>query len=130
MEPKNEFEDAIDRRHKIVEKVKKLMEGLGSAKSEEIERQVIALLKENSRLRKKLNSLADAFGRKEMEGEELEYYRTMLDYIVLVDCEREEEVMKQLIRYAEENKGPLRDSIEWLIKELEESRRLKAKSSY
>ncbi len=129
MEPRNEFEDAIDRRHKIVEKVKKLMEGLGSAKSKEIERQVIALLKENSRLRKKLNSLADAFERKEMEREELEYYRTMLDYIVLVDCEREEEVIEQLIRYAEEKEGPLRDNIEWLVKELEESRRLKIKSS-
>ncbi len=124
MKLRNEYEDAIDRRHKIIDEINRLMEG-AVEKDYDLQNKILSLLKESSRLRSKLVELSKMFSEDELTGREMEYYRTILDYIGLVDCEREEAVLKNIMSIASKYEGPLSSNLEWIKKQLEELRKLK-----
>ena len=126
MKLRNKYEDAIDRRHKIIDEINKLMEG-PVEKDYAIQIRILGLLKESSKLRHSLTELSEMFDEDELSGREMEYYRTILEYIGLVDCEREEDVLKNIISIASKYDGPLNSNIEWIKKQLKDLQKLKEK---
>ncbi len=110
------LEDIIEERHRIFEEIRKLMEALDTNKSYEVQEKIIVLLKENRNYRKTIER-----NRKKMGKTKDEFLSTLIDYIRLVDGEREKELLKRLVEYAEKNPGPLRNNIFWLKQELEKS---------
>lgn len=115
-----DFTELLDKRHELISEAARL---LGDEMSSSDEKRVVELLRSAGGLRRKFMQAVSAIDISAANSYEREYYRTLLDYITLVDGDREEEVLLKAISIARKKQGFLQDNINWLLRELEEVRK-------
>ncbi|MGC8909211.1 MAG: hypothetical protein ACP5O5_01300 [Fervidicoccaceae archaeon] len=116
-----DFQTIMTERQKIYEKIEEVLETRGG---EEAERRLIALLERGSRVRREMVLFIRDYSSQVTSEEEKEYIKTILDFLRLVDSEREMELIERIIDLSLKSKGVLRERREWLLQQLEESRKL------
>jgi len=108
-------------RQMIYEKIEELLNG---RMGEEAERRILLLLKKGSRVRAEMILFIKEYSSQATNDEEREYIKTILDFLRLVDSERESELIERVIDLSLKSNGALRENREWLLQQLEESRKL------
>lgn len=103
---------------------RKLEEMLESRLGDEEERKVIALLERSRRIRAEMILFIEQYSSQANNEEEMEYVRTIMDFLRLVDSERESELIERVIDLSLKSDGILKEKRDWLMEQLEESRKL------
>ncbi len=103
----------VDERYKLLRELRKLSEALGTPREKEVQREILRVLKKLSRLRRTMEKKIESV-REIDEETTLEYVTTLFDYIRLVDMDVENEILQDLLRYAETNEGPLKENKDWI----------------
>jgi len=116
-----DFQTIMTERHMIYEKIEELLNG---RMGEEAERRLLLLLKKGSRVRAEMILFIKEYSSQATSNEEKEYIKTILDFLRLVDSERESELIERIIDLSLKSNGALRENREWLFQQLEESRKL------
>jgi len=116
-----DFQTIMTERQMIYEKIEELLNG---RMGEEAEKRLLLLLKKGSRVRAEMILFIKEYSSQATSDEEKEYIKTILDFLRLVDSERESELIERIIDLSLKSNGALRENREWLIQQLEESRKL------
>ena len=103
----------VDERYKLLRELRKLSEALGTSSEKEVQKEILRVLKKLSRLRRTMEKKIESV-REIDEETTLEYVTTLFDYIRLVDMDVENEILQDLLRYAETSEGPLKENKEWI----------------
>ncbi len=125
-ERKKDFMELIDERHELLDEVKRFVD---AGPSEYGQKKIIELLKTNESRRRELLKLLKNTPIRDLDGDLREYYETLIDYIQMIDSEREEEIISKVVDYAEKNPGALKDNIEWLRKQVREAKDYREETS-
>lgn len=116
-----DFQTIMTERQKIYEKIEQLLE---TRLGEESEKRLLALLKRGSKVRNEILLFIKEYSSQATSEEEKEYIRTILDFLRLVDSEKESELIERIIDLSLKSNGLLREKREWLFQQLEESKKL------
>jgi hypothetical protein len=109
-------------REKIFKKVEEFLDSKSGADDE---RKVIALLEKSSKVRAEILAFIEEYSAQATTEEEKEYVKTILDFLRLVDSERESELIERVIDLSlRRSAGVLKEKRNWLLQQLEESRKL------
>ena len=115
MSDKNSVMELIDKRHEVLNELQRILKSPIIKNDEE---RIISLVEKLGSLRTSIIELLGRIDNVSANNFEREYYRTLADYIQLVDGDREEEFLLILVDYAEKNSGKLQESLAWLKKQL------------
>lgn len=116
-----DFKDLMSERQEIFAEIEEL---LGKDPSEERDRKLVELLEKNRDARNDIESLLSSISNKLETEEQREYYRTMVDFLRLVDADKEIELLQRVKESLAKSTGELKRKSSWIEEELERSRRL------
>ncbi|MEM4462782.1 MAG: hypothetical protein QXR98_00930 [Fervidicoccaceae archaeon] len=116
-----DFQTIMTEREKVYRKLEEMLE---SRLGDEEERKVIALLERSRRIRAEMILFLEQYSSQANNEEEMEYVRTIMDFLRLVDSERESELIERVIDLSLKSDGILKEKRDWLMEQLEESRKL------
>ncbi|MEM0198359.1 MAG: hypothetical protein QXK13_05470 [Fervidicoccaceae archaeon] len=116
-----DFQTIMTEREKVYRKLEEMLE---SRLGDEEERKVIALLERSRRIRAEMILFIEQYSSQANNEEEMEYVRTIMDFLRLVDSERESELIERVIDLSLKSDGILKEKRDWLMEQLEESRKL------
>lgn|GEM_PF-3577873 len=117
-----DFQTIMTEREKIFKKVEEFLDSKSGADDE---RKVIALLEKSSKVRAEILAFIEEYSAQATTEEEKEYVKTILDFLRLVDSERESELIERVIDLSlRRSAGVLKEKRNWLLQQLEESRKL------
>jgi len=117
-----DFQTIMTEREKIFKKVEEFLDSKPGADDE---RKVIALLEKSSKVRAEILAFIEEYSAQATTEEEKEYVKTILDFLRLVDSERESELIERVIDLSlRRSAGVLKEKRNWLLQQLEESRKL------
>jgi hypothetical protein len=110
--------DLIDERHIVILEIDRLLKHKRLMIPDE--KRLMELLRYAGSLRQTIIEKMMSIDLNNTSEYEREYYRTLADYIDLVDGDREEEVFSAALNYAKRGNGLLHDNIDWINNQLEE----------
>ncbi|AFH42761.1 hypothetical protein FFONT_0773 [Fervidicoccus fontis Kam940] len=111
---KKSFQEIMEERGKILSTIE---EKLKEEQSVENEEEILKLLEMNKNSRADLKNFLKTYHENINSEEEMEYYRTIIDFVRLVYMQIEEDLFERILERAERSIGPLKANKDWILKE-------------